>query len=70
MNIVIFTGGESPSVDDARLFFKMNSADYIIAADSGLDSFERYFDAGLVNRKPDFLTGDFDSIENRYVVDV
>ena len=39
MNIVIFTGGESPSVDDARLFFKMNSADYIIAADSGLESF-------------------------------
>ena len=70
MNIVIFTGGESPSVDDARLFFKLNSADYIIAADSGLDSFERYFDAGLVNRKPDFLTGDFDSIENRYLVDV
>ena len=70
MNLVIFTGGESPAIDDAKIFFENNSADFIIAADSGLDAYEKYYDLGLVKRKPDFLTGDFDSIENRYLVDV
>lgn len=69
-NIFIFTGGESPDPDAARDFFKhFTKPDCIIAADSGLDSYKKYFSNGLVERKPDYLIGDFDSISDRTLLD-
>ena len=70
MTVFIFTGGESPDLADAEIFFEgYRTADYIICADSGLESYESFFSKGLVNSRPDFLTGDFDSVQDRNILD-
>lgn len=70
MTVYIFTGGESPDLQDAGKFFQRNeNADYVVCADSGLDTYEEYFSNGITKRRPDFLTGDFDSVKNRNILD-
>ena len=68
MTVLIFTGGESPDAKDAKFFFSNIKADYIIAADSGLDTYETYKSAGIELKAPDFLTGDFDSVSDRKIL--
>nr|WP_318710767.1 thiamine pyrophosphokinase [uncultured Treponema sp.] len=69
MTVLIFTGGETPSIDIAKPFFQKNTIDWIIAADSGLDAYEKFRKAGLVARDPDFLIGDFDSVSDRKLLE-
>ncbi|MBQ0039911.1 MAG: thiamine pyrophosphokinase [Treponema sp.] len=69
MKVLIFTGGQAPLPDHVRPFFIDRNFDYIIAADSGLDTYETYRKAGLVSRNPDFLTGDFDSVSDRSLIE-
>ncbi|WP_407399143.1 hypothetical protein [Treponema sp.] len=69
MTVLIFTGGQSPETDMAAPFFKNFNADYIIAADSGLDAYESFLKAGLITKSPDFLVGDFDSVSDRRLID-
>ena len=42
MNIFIFTGGEAPSPETAKPFFEKCKPDYVIAADSGLETLDLY----------------------------
>lgn len=68
MTVLIFTGGESPDIDVVTPFFKNLQIEYLIAADSGLDTYEKYLNAKLINKTPDFLVGDFDSISDKTLV--
>lgn len=65
MDVLIFTGGQSPEPHHLELFFnKIFKSDYIIAADSGLDTLSRYdafFDTSFA---PDLILGDMDSLED------
>ncbi|MCQ2241455.1 thiamine pyrophosphokinase [Treponema sp.] len=69
MNVLIFTGGQTPDIDAVSPFFRELIPDYIIAADSGLDAYEKYRKSGLVSKNPDFLIGDFDSVSDRNILD-
>ncbi|MCQ2248642.1 MAG: hypothetical protein MJZ50_06475 [Treponema sp.] len=72
MNVLIFTGGKSAGTEKASLFFACGwKPDYIVCADSGLDSYERYRLAfpDVICRDPDFLVGDFDSISNENLLE-
>lgn len=64
MNIVIFTGGESPSPEVCLPFFERNRPDYVIAADSGLETLELYADFYGEDFSPDLILGDMDSLKN------
>lgn len=71
MHIVLFIGGEFP---DPRLtenyLSKTGSPDFIVAADSGLDTLSKY-DAHYtktslnINFYPDIIVGDMDSIQDK-----
>ncbi len=72
MNVLIFTGGNSAAIEKASLFFDGGwRPDYIVCADSGLETYEKYRMAfpEIICRDPDFLVGDFDSIENRNLLE-
>jgi len=62
MEALIVTGGENPSPEIVRIFSK--SADYIIAADSGL---EACLEAQI---EPDLVIGDFDSVSRELLLKV
>ncbi|MGN0728220.1 hypothetical protein [Treponema sp.] len=64
MKIAVFTGGEAPSPDDAFLFFSRNRPDYVIAADSGLDTADLYVRSLGEDFAPDMILGDMDSLRN------
>lgn len=64
---VIFTGGRAPLPEETGYYFsRVSTADYIVCADSGLETYHRYkkyFRKGL--RYPDYILGDMDSLKNR-----
>jgi len=62
MNALIITGGEAPS--EAILKGLAESADFIVAADSGLDTAAEF---GII---PHSIIGDFDSIANLALLDM
>ena len=65
LHIVIFTGGDFTSPEDSVSYFKnFPIVDYVIAADSGADTLEKYqeFYKGQIDFSPDFILGDMDSI--------
>lgn len=69
MNVLIFTGGEYPEPKATKFFFNSFHPDYIIAADSGLDAYVDYYENKIIERNPDYLVGDFDSICNENLLD-
>lgn len=64
MHIVIFTGGKSPAPQAAAAYFARRSVDFVIAADSGLETLERYraFFGGFA---PNLILGDMDSLSDK-----
>ena len=72
MSILIFSGGEAPKPELAENFFQEIKAkkNYIIAADSGIQTFEAYqshfCDLGLV---PNLILGDWDSIGDKSILE-
>lgn len=72
MQIVIFTGGIAPEPEKTVSYFKnTGSPDFVIAADSGLETLEKYSIFFAINEselnisfKPEFILGDMDSIKN------
>ena len=64
IHIVIFTGGSAPEYEKTRLYWKTHpQADYVIAADSGLETCASYAFSPCV------IMGDFDSIQDRALLD-
>lgn len=64
MNIVIFTGGGFPPPETAELFFKNIDFNYVIAADSGLETLDVYVSRLGESFYPDMILGDMDSLKN------
>ena len=64
MNIFIFTGGEAPSPETAKPFFEKCKPDYVIAADSGLETLDLYAEAFGEDFAPNLILGDMDSLKN------
>ena len=64
MHIVIFTGGNHPDKSIVEKFFARykSKPDCVIAADSGLQALSQ------TQLKPNFIVGDFDSLENKSLV--
>ena len=62
MHIVIFTGGESPEPRLTESYFSCHKPDYVIAADSGLLTLERYKSHFGEQFFPDAILGDMDSL--------
>lgn len=71
MHIVIFTGGAVPPPEKTALYFSsVPPADYVIAADSGLDSlelFRAHFGGSCFF--PSLIIGDMDSLHNRSLLE-
>ena len=67
MHIVIFTGGDAPEPELTRTYFSSRHPDYVIAADSGLITYEVYADffSPLFKKSPDAILGDMDSLADR-----
>ncbi len=72
--VVIFTGGEFTPPESARKYFSKIKPDYIIAADSGLETlraYQKYFCAEnecFSNFSPNLILGDFDSIKDKEIL--
>lgn len=72
MHAVIFTGGEAPLPQNTAYYFAGTPPiDYIVAADSGLDTLEayRHFYGSTVNFKPNFILGDMDSLKDKSLLE-
>ena len=65
MRVVIFTGGEYSPPELTKTYFSQHKADYCIAADSGLQTLERYnkFYGGIF--EPSAIIGDMDSLTDK-----
>ncbi|MBQ5999624.1 MAG: thiamine diphosphokinase [Treponema sp.] len=64
IHIVVFTGGLSPDYEKSLLYWKTHpQVDYVIAADSGLET------CILYGFNPCVILGDFDSISDKAVLD-
>ena len=67
MHILVFTGGNSP-LPHNTVFYSSRAPelDYVIAADSGLDTLEafRHFYGNSYDLSPDFIIGDMDSLRD------
>ena len=64
-NIFVFTGGISPKPSMAYKFLKtLGEPDFIIAADSGLESLDLFNLKLKKNYTPNVICGDMDSIKN------
>lgn len=73
MDIIVFTGGKAPSPKDMAVYFDdLFSFDYIICADSGLDTFQIYRDYfyGKFEITPDFIIGDMDSVKDKSLLEL
>lgn len=66
IHIVVFTGGAYPEPSVTSAYWKTHTPEYVIAADSGLESAERYarFYAGTADFTPRRILGDFDSLSD------
>lgn len=72
MHVVVFTGGEAPLPEDSAPFFKnMPDVDLVIAADSGLDTAERYIShfRDKIDFTPDRIIGDMDSLRDKSLLE-
>ncbi len=76
MKILVFTGGEAPEPERARIFLQnflgtQKKPDYVLAADSGLETLRawqaHYKDE--YNFSPSLILGDFDSIKDKKILD-
>lgn len=65
MQIVIFTGGLSPKPEDTENYFNSKKIDFVIAADSGLDTLKIFNDFYEEKFQPNFILGDMDSIQDK-----
>ena len=65
MHVVIFTGGDYPAPELTKTYFSQHKADYVIAADSGLQALELYnnFYGGIF--EPSAIIGDMDSLTDK-----
>ncbi len=65
MHVVIFTGGDYPAPELTKAYFSQHKADYVIAADSGLQALELYnnFYGGIF--EPSAIIGDMDSLTDK-----
>lgn len=68
-HIVIFTGGFAPHPKLCKDFFASQKLpDYIIAADSGLKTFEKFRKSFKLKIIPNAILGDMDSIKNKKLI--
>lgn len=65
MHFVIFTGGESPGPAEAAPYFSRREPDFVIAADSGLVTLERYERHCGGRFSPRLILGDMDSLADQ-----
>lgn len=67
MDIVIFTGGDASDPSLASAFLSTIQPALRVAADSGLDTLERYnrHFHGMIDFSPDVILGDMDSLADR-----
>lgn len=67
MHIVVFTGGVSTQPQDSVVFFQnCPKVDFVIAADSGLETLELYNQFYKdIDFTPDYVLGDMDSISDK-----
>lgn len=65
MHIVVFTGGESPEPEEVRAYFEAHEPDSVIAADSGLETAERYRAVLGERFAPSVILGDMDSLRDK-----
>lgn len=70
---VIFTGGEFPSPKDTSFYWKnLPPPNFVIAADSGLETLVKFQTFFLDNKKlsfyPDLILGDMDSISDKTII--
>lgn len=65
MHFVIFTGGESPGPAEAAPYFLRREPDFVIAADSGLVTLERYERHCGGRFSPRLILGDMDSLADQ-----
>ena len=65
MHVVNFTGGEYSPPEQTKKYFSQYKADYVIAADSGLQTLELYnkFYGGIF--EPSAIIGDMDSLSDK-----
>ena len=76
MKILVFTGGEAPKPENARIFLKnflgtQKKMDYVVAADSGLETL-RGWQAHYKDEydfSPSLILGDFDSIKDKKILE-
>ena len=69
IHIVIFTGGFYPNPESTKDIWKNHPVpDYIIAADSGIETLENYTKF-YPFFKPNVIIGDFDSITNKDILE-
>jgi len=72
MNIFVFTGGVAPEPSKLQSFFeKIQTIDYIIACDSGLDTLLLYksFFHDRIDFYPSIILGDMDSVSKKDLCD-
>ena len=76
IHCAIFTGGDAPEPEAVESYFTSRPPDIVIAADSGLDTLNRYADAfkngeaAHIDLTPDLIVGDFDSISAVQLIDM
>lgn len=64
-SIAVFTGGDAPPYSRCLPFLKARTFDFVITADSGLDTLDAYnAAAGSTVFAPDVILGDMDSLKN------
>ena len=76
MKIIVFTGGEAPEPESARIFLQnflgdSTKPDYVVAADSGLETLRAWQDhyKDEYDFAPSAIVGDFDSISDKKILD-
>jgi thiamine pyrophosphokinase len=72
IHIVIFTGGAAPQPELTVSYWRTHKPGYIIAADSGLETAQKYcsFFSGKVDFTPGKILGDFDSLTDKHLLDI